>query len=315
MNSHVWLDLEPELPEGETGRLDEEFPGVRFSTELTEEDYSSVDVVFTRNRLLDQTTARLSALKWIQTTYGGGLSYLTEPVLARGITVTCSRGVQAEPLSEFTEACILALAKKLPLLIGRAGEHRWDGEITLDTLSGKVAGLLGLGAVGSAVARRLHKQGMRVQAIRRNLADKPSYVERVSGLDSLPDVLAKADVLVIGLPPIEGTKGLIGEAEFRAMKDTSVVINLVTRGIIPDAALARALGEGWIAGAACNVFETNPLPEGSPLWSAPNLIISPGIAQTDPLRWKKLRKVFTDNLARYLQGEPMKNIVDGQGAY
>lgn len=296
--------------------LEREFPGVAFSTDLAEEDYPSVDVVFTRNRLSDELTARLTALKWIQTTYGGGLSFLTPPVVERGITVTCSRGVQAGPLSEFTEACVLAMAKKLPLLLSRAGEARWDGEIALDTISGKVAGLLGLGAVGSAVAKRLHQHGMTVRAIRRNLRDKPDYVESVAGLEALPDILRHADFLIIGLPPIEGIQGLIGESELRAMKTTSCLINLVTRGIVEDAALARALKEGWIAGAACNVFQTNPLPRGSELWEAPNLIISPGIAQTDPLRWQKLRKVFTANLERYLKGAPMENIVDGKdGAY
>jgi phosphoglycerate dehydrogenase-like enzyme len=98
------------------------------------------------------------------------------------------------------------------------------------------------------------------------------------------------------------------------MKPTSYLINLVTRGIVEDAVLLRALREGWIAGAACNVFETNPLPEDSELWDAPNLIISPSVAQTDPQRWQKLKKVFTDNLDRHLQGAAMENIVDAKGA-
>jgi len=307
--------LGPELPDDEIGKLEREFPNVRYSTELAETDYATVDAVFTRSRLPDETTAQLPALKWIQTTYGGGLSFLTELVTERGITVTCSRGVQAEPLSEFTEACVLAMAKKLPLLRERARERHWDGDIILDTLSGKVAGLLGLGAVGSAVARRLHKHGMRIRAIRRNVQDKPDYVENVTGLDGLSDVLIESDFVIIGLPPLDDIQGLIGEAEFKSMKATSHLINLVTRGIVEDVALGRALNEGWIAGAACNVFQTNPLPDDSELWDAPNLIISPGIAQTDPLRWQKLRKVFTQNLERYLKGAPMHNIVDGDGAY
>lgn len=315
MSSHVWLCLGSDLPEDEVPALAREFPGVTFSTDLAEEDYPAVDVVFTRNRLSEEVTERLSSLRWIQTTYGGGLSFLTEPVVERGITVTCSRGVQAEPLSEFTEACVLAMAKKLPLLFARAREGRWDGGIALDTLSGKVALLLGLGAVGSAVAKRLHKHGMRIRAIRRDLGNKPDYVESVAGLEALPDLLPEADFLIVGLPPLDGIQGLIGEAELRAMKETGCLVNLVTRGIVEDAALARALKDGWITGAACNVFETSPLPEGSELWDAPNLIISPGIAQTDPLRWQKLRIVFTANLARYLEGRPMENIVDGKGAY
>lgn len=315
MDCHVWLRLGTELPDSEAEKFRRQFPGVKFSVDLDEEDYGTVDVVFTRNKLADETTERLSSLKWIQTTYGGGLSFLTAPVVDRSITVTCSRGVQAEPLSEFTEACVLGAAKKLPLLWQLKGERKWDDKITLDTLSGKVAGLFGLGAVGSAVAQRLNAHGMKVRAIRRNVNEVPPYVEQVRGLDGLADILTDADFLIIGLPPIDGIMGLIGEDELRSMKRTSHLINLVTRGIVEDAVLARALREGWIAGAACNVFETNPLPEDSVLWDAPNLIVSPGIAQTDPQRWQKLRKVFTDNLECYLQGAPLEKIVDGKGTY
>ena len=279
MNCHVWLRLGKNLPEGEADALGQQFPGVEFSLDLGPEDYPGVDAGFTSGRLEEETTAQLSSLKWIQTTYGGGQSFLTPDVVSRGITVTCSRGVQAEPISEFTEACVLALAKKLPTLSRLKDDHRWDENAALDTLSGKVAGLLGLGAVGSAVAQRLHKQGMMVRAIRRKVHEVPSYVDRVDGMDQLAEVLAEADFLIIGLPAVEELNGLIGEEALRSMKPTSYLINLVTRGIVEDATLLRALRDGWIAGAACNVFETNPLPEDSELWDAPNLQIS-----TSPVR-------------------------------
>jgi phosphoglycerate dehydrogenase-like enzyme len=315
VNSHVWLNLGDELPKDDAEQLRHEFPNVTFSVDLRPEAHSSVDIVFTRSKLPDETTAQLPSLKWIHTTYGGGLSFLTPYVAGKGIVVTCSRGVQAQPLSEYAEACVLALAKKFPLLSDLKRARRWDETLALDTLSGKVVGLLGLGAVGSAVAQRLHSQGMTVRAIRRNVNKVPPYVESVCGMEGLDGILAAADFLIVGLPPIPGKQSLIGERQLRSMKPTAHLINLVTRGIVDDDALARALREGWIAGAACNVFGTNPLPSGSPLWDAPNLIISPNIAQTDPQRWSKLRNVFTENLKRYLQGEPLANRVDGQGAY
>jgi phosphoglycerate dehydrogenase-like enzyme len=308
------VHLGKNLPEGEADNLARQFPGVKFSLDLGPEDYVTVDAVFTGGRLDDETVARLSALRWIQTTYGGGQAFLTPDVLARGITVTCSRGVQASPLSEYTEACVFAFAKKLSTLSRLKDDRRWDENLALDTLSGKVAGLLGLGAVGSAVAQRLHKQGMKVRAIRRKVDDVPSYVDRVDGMDHLAEMLSQVDYLIIGLPAVVEMNGLLGEDALRSMKPTSYLINLVTRGIVEDAVLLRALREGWIAGAACNVFETNPLPEDSELWDAPNLIISPSVAQTDPQRWQKLKKVFTDNLDRHLQGAAMENIVDAKGA-
>lgn len=311
MECRVWLRQVSTLPEGGIDALRRQFPDVQFSQDITPEEYARIDVVFTSKRLEDEIAIQMSSLKWIHTSYGGGASFLTPSVVNRGIPVTCSRGVQAEPLSEFTEACVLAFTKKLPLLSRLKEGRQWDEDITLDTLSGKVAGLLGLGAVGSAVAQRLHKQGMKVHAIRRKIHDIPPYVEHVYGIDQLDKVLSVADFLIIGLPAVDEVKGLIGEKELRSMKRESVLINLVTRGVIKDITLAKALRNGWIAGAACNVFETNPLPENAALWDAPNLIISPSVAQGDSKRWQKLEKVFAENLGHYLQGTPMINIIDG----
>lgn len=314
MDCHVWLRLGKDLPQGEAAALAGQFPNVKFSVEVEPKDYPTVQAVFTNSRLADDLAAQLTGLKWIHTTYGGGLSYLTPSVVACGVVVTCSRGVQAQALSEFTEACVLALIKKFPALWQLKQERRWDESMHPDTLTGKVVGLLGLGAVGSAVAQRLHKQGMVVRAIRRAIHDVPPYVDAVYAMDRLPDLLHACDVLIISLPGSDAMRGLIGERELRSMKPTSHLINLVTREIVDDALLSRALREGWIAGAACNVFSTNPLPTDSALWDAPNLIISPGIASGDPQRWQKMRKIFTDNLSRYLPGQPMENIVSEASA-
>jgi len=315
LDCHVWLRLWRELPDDEVNALARQFPRVKFTAGEEPGDSGGVDIVFTNKMLPDEITQKLPALKWIHTTYGGGASYRTPLVVRRGIIVTSSRGVQSVPLAEFTEACVLALAKKYPVLWRYKRERRWDETLLLNTLSGQVVGLLGLGAMGSLVAQRLHGHGMTVRAIRRNLNDIPPYVNSVSGLERLPEILAAADFLIVALPASKELQGRLGESEFRSMKPSSYLINLVTRGIIPDAALAKALSEGWIAGAACNVFETNPLPKDSPLWEEPNLIISPNVAQGDPHRWEKLREIFTGNLERYLNGGDMTNVVGDKGAY
>lgn len=314
LSCYVWLRLGKDLPAGERDALSRQFPQVQFLSSIEPQDYASVDVVFTNSRLPDETAAELSALKWIHTTYGGGLAFLTPSVVARAVTVTCSRGVQAAPLSEFTEACVLALAKKLPAMARLKAERRWDETLKPDTLAGKTVGLLGLGAVGSSIAERLHKHGMTIQAIRRNVQQTLPCVDRVVGMDRLPEILRQSDFLIISLPGSPEMRGLIGEAQLRSMKPDSYLINLVTREIVDDADLARALRENWIAGAACNVFAASPLPADSPLWDAPNLIISPNVAQSDPQRWQKLRKVFTDNLERHLTGAPRLNVVNGGSA-
>ena len=305
----VWLRLGAELRDGEIDAFAQQFPDVAFAAG---EAPAESEIVFTNSRLSDEIVAQLPALKWIHTTFGGGAAFRALPsVQARGITVTSSRGVQAVPLAEFTEACVLALVKSFPVLARNKAERRWDETLALDTLDGKVALFLGLGAVNGLAARRLRERGLRVRAIRRNVAEVPAYAEKVCGWDQLPALLAEADVVIVGLPAADAFRGRLGETELRAMKPTAHIVNLVTRGIIPDAVLARALNDGWIAGAACNVFETNPLPDDLPLWSAPNLIISPNIAQGDRQRWRKLRDVFTENLRRYGDGAALVNVESG----
>jgi phosphoglycerate dehydrogenase-like enzyme len=315
MTRHIWLRLGQELPNGELATLAQAYTEAQFTSGETVRDSDAIEAVFTNSLLPDETTQRLASLKWIHTTFGGGMAFQTPAVVARGIKVTSSRGVQAIPLAEFTETCVLALTKQFPLLARYKEERRWDETLRLDTLAGKTALLLGLGAVNSIVAERLHERGMRVQAIRRDLANKPACVDRIAGWDALPSLLAETDFLIIALPGSPQLRHRIGEAELRALKPTSYVINLVTRGIIADDVLTRGLTEGWIAGAACNVFETNPLPPESPLWRASNLIISPNIAQGDRQRWRKLKDIFTENLRRYLKGDPLMNIVGAAGGY
>ena len=140
-------------------------------------------------------------------------------------------------------------------------------------------------------------------------------VETVLGPEGLPDVLRESDIVVVALPLTERTRGLLGEREFRMMKPTALFINIGRGPIVQEAALVRALRERWIAGAALDVFEQEPLPADSPLYDLENAIITPHVSGASPRYMDRAVPLFCENLHHYLRGEPLRNLVDKQRGY
>jgi phosphoglycerate dehydrogenase-like enzyme len=155
---------------------------------------------------------------------------------------------------------------------------------------------------------------MRVIGIKRTPSPVP-YVERVLPPEGLDEVLAESDAVVIALPLTPQTRGLIGERELRLMKPTAFLINVGRGPIVQEAALLRALREGWIAGAALDVFEREPLPPDSPFYDLENVILTPHVAGTSPRYMDRAIPLFCENLARYLRGETLLNVVDKERGY
>ena len=314
MSLTIWLRLA--LPPGEADSLRAECPDVTFveGSELADEQLAAVDAGFFTEMVGDDVIERMPALKWLHSTYGGAGSITKPPVVARGILASSSRGVHAVPFSEFTVAAIYSWAKRFPEAVRAQERHVWAEEITETIeIEGKTLGLMGLGAIGSAVARKMNALGMRVIATRLHPEMKPDYVEWVGAPDAFPDLLRESDVLVLSVPATEATKGLIDEAALRAMKPTSYLINLVARNAIADEAiLARALNEGWIAGAASNVFDgpQGVIRDDSPLWDAPNFFVSPRLAGLDPRKWERTRTLFAENVRRFMAGETLINLAN-----
>ena len=301
-------------PDEEPRALSDEFPDVEFVDGEAGGDLGSFDVLFAGEPVGDELIDRMGKLVWLHTTSGGGNRFLTPSVIERSITVTTSTGIHGRPFTEFGLACMYGLAKKLPILLDAQRRTAWEGRafVSMDRVGDKTVGIVGLGTVGSELARRTKALGLRVLATKATVTDTPPYVDTLGPPEYLEAMLREADILFLTLPP--RFDGLIGEAELRSMKPGSYVINLTGgRRCIDDDALIAAVHDGHIAGAALNLL--SPPDQDSELWRLPNVIISAGVASEDPDKWKMQRGLFVDNLGRFLRGEELRNVVDATHGY
>ncbi len=296
------------LSEADRRSLIDEFPDVKFVDGESDADVDSIDVLFAGEPVGDELIDRMGKLAWLHTTSGGGNLFLTPSVRERSITLTTSTGIHGRPFAEFGLACMYGLAKKLPVILEAQRRTVWDRGLTsMDRAGEKTVGIVGLGTVGSELARTVKTLGMRVLATKRTVTATPPYVDELGPPEYLEAMLGEADVLFLTLPPTSDV--LIGEAELRSMKRGSYVINLTggRRGVDEDALIA-ALRDGHIAGAALNL--NGSIDPDSELWALPNVILSPGLAGDSPDKWKMQRALFVDNLGRFIRGEELRNVVD-----
>jgi phosphoglycerate dehydrogenase-like enzyme len=183
-------------------------------------------------------------------------------------------------------------------------------------IEGTQMGIIGLGTIGGAVARRAAALGMHVVGVRRRVDQgKPVGVEDVVGPDALDDVIASSDVLVLAAPWTGATDRLIDERAIARMKRGAIVINIARGQLVCETSLARALSEGRLCGAALDVFNDEPLPPSSPLWSAPNVIITPHTSGFRADHWDAAVDLFIEQLRRFIGGEPLLNPVDAEAGY
>ena len=265
----------------------------------------------------------LPNLRWFQQ-WGAGADWLMEhPVLAKSdLIVTNVSGVHAVPISEQILAYLLAFARGLPRAVRNQTAGRWQRGAAwpetapgLSELAGKTMLLLGVGAIGERTAKLAKGLELRVVGVRRNPERSAEFVDEMVDLNRLHDVLPDADFVVLTLPLTNDTHHLIGESELRAMKDSAILVNIGRGGLIDERALVRALQEGRLAGAGLDVFETEPLPETSPLWRMENVIVTPHTAGDTPHYDERALAIFLDNLRRYRAGEPLTHVVDKELGY
>jgi phosphoglycerate dehydrogenase-like enzyme len=224
-------------------------------------------------------------------------------------------------MAEHTLGVILMFERKLHLSRDAQRERRWVQEPLfreappLGELGGKILGLVGLGAIGSALAVRARALGIEVIAVRRHPKPDPAPADAQWGTDRLSELLERADWLVLAAPLTTETRGFIGASELGRMKPSAVLINLGRGALVDEAALIEALAQGRIAGAGLDVFEQEPLPETSPLWSMPNVILTPHVSGFGPRYWERAIDLFRRNLGAYLAGRPLENVVDKRAGY
>jgi phosphoglycerate dehydrogenase-like enzyme len=312
----IWIRLE--LSEKEFASLIEGAPGCEFrrgdDSSFDAGRLQGIDAVFTEEPLSDSLVENMPNLKWLHVTRGGVGAYLTAAVKRRPIEVTSSKGIHGQSFSEFALACMLALAKKLPQCWEAQGRKKWQRQIPED-VSGKTVGIVGLGTVGTALARKAKALGLRVVAIKRTVAERPDVVDELGGPDFLAELLAQSDFVVLCLASIPSTENMIGEKDLRSMKKSAYLINLTGGKVIEEKLLVHALKEQWIAGAALDAFPRQPLPEDSELWGLPNVVVTPRIGGLGAQKWPLLLPIFADNLKRFMAGEPLRHRVDKELGY
>lgn len=268
---------------------------------------------FDRAHLRDLPTVA-PRLRWVQSTSAGIGQMVKRVGLDKtGIVLTTASGVHARPLADFCLMAMLMFAKGHVRMERDKKAKRWE-RYCGEELTGKTLALVGLGRIGQEVARHGTRMEMRVVGMRRS--DAPvEGIDKLFGRDDLHTMLGEADFLVLAAPHTPETEGIIGEAELAAMKPSAVLINIGRGALVDEPALIRALKEERLAGAALDVFHTEPPPPDSPLWDMPNVIVSPHSASTVTQENARITELFCDNLRRYLSGQPLHNVLDTERLY
>jgi phosphoglycerate dehydrogenase-like enzyme len=250
---------------------------------------------------------RLKDLRWFHSFSAGVDSPAFKVILDRGTLLTNSSGASAPSIAQYVIAMMLYRSKPIEAWRASQSQRTWSPTPGRD-LHGQTCGIIGTGAIGGEIARLAKALGMRTIGMRRS--GKPArYVDEMVTSRRLRYLLCESDFVVLACPLTADTEGLIGAAQLTAMKPTATLINVARGRIIDEAALIEALERGAIAGACLDVFTVEPLPETSPLWSMPNVIVTPHNSGVSPLNMERAMGIFIDNLARFAAGKPLRNRV------
>lgn len=270
-------------------------------------------------------------LRWVQM-WGAGANWLMSNPQQRDalFTLTNAVGVHAVQISEHVFALLLAFGRNLANALAAQDKGVWaqvkHPTEALDTpfafssgnlfeLAEKSMLVLGVGAIGERVAKLAQAFEMRVAGMRNHPEKASPYVDEMVGPDRLQEVLRTADFVVNTLPYTEATRHLLGAEELAIMKSSAILINIGRGATVDESALIEALQGGVIAGAGLDVFEQEPLPAGSPLWTMPNVLMTSHYSGATPRYNERALDIFLDNLQRYQNGQPLRNVVDKQRGY
>jgi phosphoglycerate dehydrogenase-like enzyme len=258
---------------------------------------------------LDQAWDVAGDLRWVHWA-GAGIDAMMFPDFAASdVVLTNSRGVFDRAMAEYVLGFVLSFAKRFPETQSFQGKRDWRWRPT-HRIAGASALVVGTGSVGREIARVLGANGMVVSGVARAARAGDNDFVTIHGSDDLDGALAGADY-VVAIPPLTAeTAGMFGAAQFKAMKPTARFINMGRGQLIDEAALIAALKAFHIAGAALDVFETEPLPEASPLWDRPNVIVSPHMSGDYEGHEEDVVGLFVANFERYKAGQPLANVVD-----
>lgn len=270
------------------------------------------------NRYFLQSLPYAQNLRWMQSNSMG-----VDVILSGagnqldGITLTCARGLYADEIADHALALLLGVARGFVDLIDDFRAKRWR-RWSLLTLNGRRAMVIGYGATGKAIAKRLMAFGISVAGVRRSHIGEPVVDEDgvvVHSTRSWVGQLPNIDILVLAIPLTDETYQMVGEQEIGALPDDAIIINIARGEVINEEALFDALRQGELYGAGLDTISVEPAPPTHPIWDVPRLLLTPHVArsfETENFRWEGL---FVENLRRYVAGEPLLNVVDKIAGY
>ncbi len=313
-----------QIPADSVATLRARFPHIEFIYATTDDERGRGLAVCDAAYTWILTAAELAAaprLRWLHTSAVAVETLCLPELFARGVVVSNTRGVQAVPIAEHVMAVVLALAKQLPLVLEhQRGAHWAQNQFTGPhlpwLLDGRTLGLIGVGTIGGAIASRAKAFGMRVVAMRRRTAGAPvASVDHIYDPAGFEQFLAATEVLVIAAPLTPQTLGLIGAAQIAALPRGAVLVNVGRARIVDTDALVAALHSGHLGGASLDVYPREPLPPEHPLWTCPNVVLTPHTSGFRQGHWDDVVELFAENLERFERAEAPRFRVEPELGY
>lgn len=258
-----------------------------------------------------------AALEWMQLNSAGSDNYCAPGVLSPRTILTNATGAYGLAISEYMLAVSLQIQNKLFLYRDNQRNHLWKDEGEVTSIEGSTTLVIGLGDIGGSYARKMKALGSYTIGIRRTATNKPDYLDELYSMDSLDEVLPRADFIALSLPNSPATYRIINETRLRAMKKTAILINVGRGTAIDTDALVRVLNDGHLAGCAVDVTDPEPLPPDHPLWDAQNMVITPHSSGSYhlPETFERIVRIAGENLEAFLAEKPMRNVVDFSTGY
>lgn len=301
-------------------RWQAEFPNVEFVGGSTEEELiaAAADAEVAFGSVKETVFKAAPNLKWVQSG-SAGVEWMrnTPSLIESDVQVTNTRGAHATTIAEHTFGMLILLARRFDELYEAQKRKEWirGSQTRRDGLVGMTMGIIGLGQIGRAIAKRAHAFEMKVIAVDVNKVPKPDYVSAVRLLDGLPELMRNSDVVVVATPITPETRGMLGPNELKLMKSTAYLLVMSRGGIIDEPTLAQMLRDNALAGAGLDVAAIEPLPAESELWDCPNIIITPHNSPRSEQTRANVMSIMMENLRRYIDGKPLENLVNKQAGY
>lgn len=277
------------------------------SSTVTREQMAAATVIFGWPR--PEAIRQAASLKWFQTMWAGTEEY--DGMLPEGARFTSSSGSNSRSVAEHMLTCLLALCRRLPAYLDSQRAHVWKDEGAMKTILGATVLVAGTGHVGADFARLCQGLGARTVGLKRTVSGPVEGFDQVYPMEELDALLPRADVVALALPHSPRTAGLINRERLALMKEDAVLLSAGRGSVLDQEALAETMKAGKLWGAALDVTVPEPLPEDSPLWDVPRLLLTPHVAGGMRLEItrRKCVEMALENLRRYVAGEPLRNVV------